>query len=450
MTSALASRVSGPVYTPDDKGYETEAAAFIASTHHTPQVIVGAESAEDVAEAVRFARENGYSVTVQATGHGAHKPVTSGILITTKRMNNVSVDAKTRTAVIGAGTRWESVVAAAAPLGLAPITGSSTKVGIVGYLLGGGLGPLSRSHGYSSDYLVSLTVVTGTGEIVKASAEENPDLFWALRGGKWGLGIVTEVELRLVELASLYAGSLFFEEKDIETALRAWVDWTATADPQVTTSIAIIRFPPFEGVPAPLRGRRLLSLRFAYPSTTKEGEQLAAPLRAAAPVYMDNIAEMPAAEIAHIHNDPTEPAPGWTTGMLLSHIDQEFASVLLKNFGAGTDAPFIAVEVRQLGSAMSHPIKGGSAVGGQKANFTLGLVSTKQELFQTEVPAFFDRLLDVLKPWIAPETNANFMGAPRSPEHFASAWPPATFAKLAEIRHQFDPDGLFAQEYQTA
>ncbi len=105
-----------------------------------------------------------------------------------------------RTAAIGAGTRWETVVAAASGYGLAPIAGSSTKVGAVGYLLGGGLGPLARSHGFSSDYLIELDVVTGEGELIEASAQHNPELFWALRGGKAGLGIVTEVRLRLVEL----------------------------------------------------------------------------------------------------------------------------------------------------------------------------------------------------------------------------------------------------------
>lgn len=108
------------------------------------------------------------------------------------------------------------MIEAVAGHGLTPIAGASTDVGVVGYILGGGLGPLARSHGFSSDYLTGLTVVTGSGESLEASETENADLFWALRGGKVGFGIVTEVRMRLVKLPMLYAGSLFFEEKDID------------------------------------------------------------------------------------------------------------------------------------------------------------------------------------------------------------------------------------------
>ena len=222
MATELADRISGPVYVPGDSGYAPEIAAFNTAVVHTPDIVVGAASAADVVEAVRFARELGYAVSVQATGH-TEAPITTGLLISTRRLDGVSIDAGRRMATVGAGTLWEAVVAAAAEHGLAPVAGSSTKVGVVGYLLGGGLGPLARSHGFSSDYLLELEVVTGEGELIEASLDHNPELFWALRGGKTGLGIVTEVRLRLLELSTLYAGSLFFDEKDIEAALRAWV-----------------------------------------------------------------------------------------------------------------------------------------------------------------------------------------------------------------------------------
>ena len=278
----------------------------------------------------------------------------------------------------------------------------------------------------------------------RPSAEHNPDLFWALRGGKGGLGVVTEARLRLVELATLYAGSLFFDEAHIEAALRAWVSWTAHADPRVSTSVAIIRFPPLDVVPPPLRGRRVLSLRFAFPGAIADGTRLAAPLRAAAPVHLDALGELPAAEIARIHNDPTQPGPSFATGMQLTHVDQNLASALLERFGAGTDAPFIAVDLRHLGEATRRDVPGGSAVGGRASDFTLSLIANRPELFETVLPAALDQLTATLRPWISPETNINFMGKPRSVEHYASAWPSATFARLTQIRRRYDPEGIFA------
>ena len=446
MTTALANRIGGPVLTPGEDGYAPEIAAFNTAIVHTPDVVVGAESADDVVEAVRYARENGLRVSVQATGH-VEAPVGSGLLISTQRLDRFSIDPGRRVATIGAGVRWEPVIAAAAEHGLAPVAGSAPVVGVVGYLLGGGLGPLARSHGFSSDYMLGLTVVTGESDLVEASADRNSELFWALRGGKEGLGVVTEVRVRLVELSTLYGGSLFFEEANLETALRAWVDWTAQADPRVTTSVAIIRFPPLEVVPEPLRGRLLLSLRFAYPGPIDEGARLAAPLRSAAPVYLDGLGELPAAEIASIHNDPREPAPSWLSGMLLSHVDQEFASRLLEHVGAGVDAPFVAAEIRHLGEATRRDVEGGSAVGGRDAGFTLGFIGANPQLFETVLPTEVGRLIDDLRAWISPETNINFVGKLRSPDQFASAWPPETFAKLAEVRRQHDPHGVFAYRY---
>jgi FAD/FMN-containing dehydrogenase len=443
MAAALSERVSGRVYAPGDAGYAPEIAAWNTAIQHSPELVIAAESAADVAEAVRLAGEHGVPVSVQATGH-TESPITSGLLISTRALDGLSVDVEARTATVGAGVRWGAVIAAAAEAGLAPVSGSSPIVGVVGYLLGGGLGPLARSHGFSSDYLVALTVVTGEADLVEVSAEQNVELFWALRGGKVGLGVVAGVRLRLVELSRLYAGSLFFEEGDIEAALRAWVDWTADADPLVTTSIAIIRFPPFDAVPQPLRGRRLLSLRFAYPGALEDGARLAEPLRSAAPVYLDDLGDLPAADVARIHNDPTEPAAGWVTGMGLSHVDQDLASIVLGHVGAGTDAPFVSAEIRHLGAATRRDVAGGSAVGGRASAFTLALIGVDPGLFETALPAAADRLADDLRPWASAETNVNFRGRTLAAGARASAWPPEIAARLEGVRRRYDPDGVIA------
>ncbi len=344
LTAALAERISGPVYVPGDAGYAAEIAAHNTATVHTPDVVVGVTSGADVVGAIRVAREHGYQVSVQGTGHGADAPIDAGILISTRRLDRLDIDAEARVATIGAGVRWGAVVAVAAEHGLAPITGSSPTVGCVGYLLGGGLGPLARSHGFSSDYLVGLTVVTGQGDLIDVDRVSHPDLLWAFRGGKTGLGIVVEVRVRLVALRTLYAGSLLFAEEHIGDVLRTWLGWTAHAHPLVTTSAAIVRFPPFDSVPPPLRGRRLLGLRFAYPGAIADGERLAEPLRAAAPVYMDMLGELPASEVARIHNDPPDPAPSWVVGMLLAGADHPFLDTLLHHVGAGTASPFMVSE----------------------------------------------------------------------------------------------------------
>lgn len=443
LNSGLSSLVEGPVLEAGQAGYDEEVAGFNAALAHRPELVVGASSTADVMEAVRVARARGWRVGVHSTGHGAHLPVETGLMVTTRRLDHLRIDAAGRGATVGAGGRWGAVVASAAPYGLAPIAGSSPTVGVVGFLLGGGIGPLARSHGFGSDYLEGATLVTGTGEVVAASADENPDILWALRGGKPALGVVTEVRLRLVELPALYAGSLFFEEAHIEAALRAWIAWTVEAHARVTTSIAIVRFPPADQVPPPLRGRRLLTLRFAYPGDLAEGTRLAKPLRAAAPVYLDMLGALPIADVARIFNDPPGPLPAWVSGGMLGRIDQDFASALLRHVGAGTNSPFLAAEVRHIGEATARDVPGGSAVGGRGAPFTLGLIGTDPAHFASALPDAEARLVGDVARWLSPEANGNFAPHPRVRRAPGSSVPEAVQAKLADLHRRYDPDGLF-------
>jgi FAD/FMN-containing dehydrogenase len=440
----LRSRVSGPVLTSGDEGYAEECAAWIQNFVHTPDVVVGVASAADAIEAVKFAAANGLSVRVQGSGHGSSAAITDGVLISTTHLTDVAIDPETRIATLGGGVLAGAAIAAAAEHGLAPVTGSSGTVGLAGLLLGGGLGPLARSYGFGSDWVREFEVVTGDGELVRANADEHADLFWALRGGKGGLGVVTELKVELVELPTLYAGSLTFDAENIEAALRAWVAYTESADPSVTTSASLMRVPDLPFIPEPVRGRTLLAIRFAYPGDAATGEKLAAPLRAAAPVYLDELGEMPTADVARIHNDPPNPSVGWVSGRLLTAFDQDFVTTMLGFAGAGKQFPFVATEVRHLGSATAKEVPGGSAVGGRSAGGTLTVVGVPNpELFATVIPTAAAAYFAALAPWLAAENNVNFASAFASREEYEAAWPAETFARLAEVRKKYDPKGLF-------
>ncbi|KQS98485.1 FAD-binding oxidoreductase [Cellulomonas sp. Leaf395] len=438
MSHPLASLITGPVLTPDEEGFADEVAPHNRAVVNSPDVVVGATSTEDVVAAMRWAAEQGVHLTVLATGHGATTPVTSGVLLTTRRLGGVEVDPEARVATIGAGARWTDVIPAADAHGLNPVAGSSANVGVAGYLLGGGIGPFARSHGFSSDRVESFTVVTGTGEVVEASADEHPDLFWGLRGGKVGLGVVTQVRVRLVAIPELYAGSLFFDAEHIETALRGWIAWTATADAQTTTSAAIVTFPDLEVVPPHLRGRTALTLRVARPGDEAAGAAATAPLRALAPTFLDAVGVLPVARAAEIHNEPVHPAPSWTRGIMLSHADDDLATAWLGAVGPGTDQPFVAAELRHVDGATGVDVPGGSAVAGRTAAFVAGVVGLDPAQFDTVLPAAAAAVADAVAPWTAAELNPNFAG------RGAAVWDPATADRLQLLRRTYDPDGVLA------
>jgi hypothetical protein len=440
----LADRLTGAMFTPNDPEFAAEVAPYNLYTIDNPEIVVGAANVSDVVEAVRFAAQRHMPVSVLATGHGNEPQITEGLMITTKRLDSVSIDPETATATFGAGVRWKSVVAAADRFGLVPVTGSSPEVGAIGFLLGGGLGPLARSHGYASDYLVSAKVVVSNGDLIEASAESHPDLFWALRGGKKGLGVVVEATVRLVPLPELYAGNVYFDTPHLETALRAWVDWTKTADPRVTTSIAMVHFPPAPFIPEVFRGRSLLQLRFAYPGPANDGERLAAPLLAAAPIYLGELGPMQRIDMKKIHNDPTDPVAAAVAGTLLADIDQVFVDALLEKFGPGSGTPLMVAEIRHFGAATKHDVPEGSAAGGRTANYSLGLLGGTLPLLYTAIPEEIERLLATLAPWTSPEGNYNFTGEVHTPAHYASLWSPETFNRLQDVRNRYDPQGIFA------
>lgn len=446
--AALRDRVTGRVLARGDlpDGGPTAAEAVAAHSTlvaHDPDVAVLAETEADAVEAVRFAAHHGLRVRSHATGHGESSPITDGVVLGTSGLAGVEVDPASRVARIGAGTRWNAVVDAAAEHGLAPVTGSSTSVGVVGYTLGGGYGPLTRSHGLTSDRVRGFRVVLADGSVVEAGPDSEPDLFWALRGGKGGLGVVTRLDLELVPLRTLYAGSLTFDAPHVEDVLRGWAAWTATAPDDVTTSVAVLALPDLPFVPEHLRGRTVLALRFAYPGDPAEGERLAAPLRALAPALADTVGELPVTAVATIHADPEDAGPSWVYGAGLREVDAEFLDRFLAELGPGSGSPFVAAELRHVGGAGTRDVEGGSAAGGRTAGFLLSLVGVNPPRLPDMVAAAAS-FAQWSQPWAATETNINFLPGPWTDDALARAWSPETAARLASVRSAYDPTGLFA------
>jgi FAD/FMN-containing dehydrogenase len=179
----LRAGLRGDAYVPGDEGYEEGRTAWNLNAHQAPALVVVAEGAADVVAAVLLAREEGLGVGVMATGHGVAAPCDGGVLVNTSRMRGLRVDPEIRTARVEAGAKWADLVPEAAAHGLAGLQGSTSGVGIVGYTMGGGFGWLGRKYGFAADSVKEADVVTAEGELVKASAHENADLFWGLKGG---------------------------------------------------------------------------------------------------------------------------------------------------------------------------------------------------------------------------------------------------------------------------
>lgn len=438
---SLAEAVSGPVLAPGEPGYAEELAPFNLAVTHTPDVVVGAVDADDVAVAVRWAAERGLPVGVQATGHGATTPYTRGVVISTRRMQHLTIDPARRVARIGAGVRWRTVIDAAAPHGLAPLNGSSSDVGVIGYTLGGGMPVLGRTFGFASDWVRSFEVVTAEGVVRHVSADSEPDLFYALRGGKPAVGIVTEVQAELVPVAEVFGGAVFVDGSHAAAMLAAYRSWTATLPDTMTTALKFLRLPPLPDVPEPLRSRFTVQLAVAHVGDPREGERLVAPMRAVAPAIIDELRVMAYPEIDSVHHDPTHPVPVRERSGLFGELTDEAAAELVAAVGPEAQLPLLMVELRHLGGAMARRVE--DAVGPRDAAYSLLLLGVLAPEIAAIVPEALAATERRLARHLNGRTFANMHGVATSAEDLARPWPDAVGRRLAAITVGADPGHVF-------
>jgi FAD/FMN-containing dehydrogenase len=438
----LRALVTGPVLAAGDPALPGEVRPFNLAVVHHPVAAVGATSAPDVAAAVRWAAERDLPVAVHATGHGPATPADGALLVTTRRMSGVSVDPARRLARVAAGTRWAEVVAATVPHGLAPLSGASSQVGVMGYTLGGGISHLSREFGFAADLVTAVTMVTADGEIRRVDAGSDPELFWAVRGGKGNFGVATEIEFGLVPVASIVGGGVFFAAESAADVLHAFRTWTPTLPEQTTTSVALVRMPDMAGVPEPLRGHFVVHLRFAHNGPVAEGETLLAPMLAAGRVLLSSVGPLPYAAVDAIYQDPTEPSPAWDRGLLLGSLEAATVDALLAVAGPDVQVPLAVVELRHLGGALGRQPAVPNAVAGRDGAYSLFVVGPLLPEVADAVPAAGTSVLQALAPWSIEAALLN-IGGPVSPEQLARAWPAEMHRRLLAVKDAVDPRNVF-------
>lgn len=440
-TSTPPDRVlAGRMFPPNTAGFAAACAGFDLSAVPSPDVAVSASTEAEVAAAVRFAADHGMPVAARATGHGPIAGVRGGVLIDTRALSTVAVDAGRRTATIGAGATWTSVLAVCAPRGLAPLCGSAPDVGAVSYTLGGGLGPFGRRHGWAADHVRRIRLVTATGEVHELDADTEPELFWATRGGGGNFGIATELEVDLVPVDRLYGGGLYVPGDTAPDLLAAFGRCAAEAPDETSLSIAFITFPDLAAVPAPLRGRFVAHLRVAHLGAPAEAEALIAPLRAVATPLLDTVRPLPVAEIGTIHADPTRPQPVSCGGAVLPRWDDAAIEVLLD--GIGATRPHM-LELRHLGGALARPPAVANAVGHREARFNVFTSAYPGPGFGDAARLQAD-LYRRLHPWSKGRSLYNFTADPQGrPVDGRVAFDEPGFARLQRVKTVWDPGNTF-------
>ncbi|WP_138974527.1 FAD-binding protein, partial [Patulibacter medicamentivorans] len=347
---------------------------------------------------------------------------------------------------VAAGARWGEVAAAAAEHGLAAHAGAADDVGVVGYLLGGGIGWVARRHGLAAEDLLAVELVTADGSLVRVDAENEPDLFWALRGGGGGLGVVTAVELRLHPIVSVHAGALAWPVERTRDVLRAWRDWCETVPDEVTSVGRVVCFPPaapadgHDPLPARLQGGSFVVVEAACLAPAARSDELLAPLRALAPL-LDTFATIAAPALGGLHMDPSDPVGAVSDHVLLDRLPDDAIDALVAATLDAARPPLASVEVRQLGGALAVARDGQGAQGTIDAAFAVLAVALVPDA--TGAAAAEQRVADVaaaVAPWGHGRRYLNFVDRA---EDSALAFHDHSFRRLQAVKAAWDPQDVF-------
>lgn len=448
----LRTDIHGDVFVPGEEGYAREVAGFNLLSSIVPDIVVGADDEADVQAAVRWAGANGLTVHPQSTGHGAYRALDHGLLLKTNRLTSITVDPEAATWTMGSGLRWMDVLPHLHQAGLGAVTGSAKTVGVVGIAMGGGIGPVGRTLGMVADWVRSFRVVDAKGDVLVASPTEHEDLFWALRGGKVGLGVVTQATFAAPRMPFVYGGGIYYPEADIDRLFHAWLDWTEGKPESVNTSAAVLQLPP--SLPDPLGGQRVFHLRYTYAEIGATHEQLRERGEAflqswrevAGPGLVDRIGVLPSDRIGEVHADPEGPIPLWEWGDFLRPIDHDFIDAVLTTAGAGTGSPLSTVEVRLLGGAVARDPELPSAIGGRRQPYTLLVLGEPDDTEARQrhlIEASAYAIRDAAEPWSGAEVNYHWANHPSKDVFENRLWPRDVAARLTEVRRRYDPTGMF-------
>jgi FAD/FMN-containing dehydrogenase len=430
----------GDVIEPGGAEYESASRSLLASG--SPACVLRPKSVADVRAGVRFAAGTGLSLSVRGGGHGFPGFGTNdgGVVIDLSNVATVEIIDKARHLVrIGGGATWGQVAAALAPHGLAISSGDTRTVGVGGLTLTGGIGWKVRKYGLALDSVVAAEVVTADGEVVRASAAEHPELFWAIRGGGGNLGIVTAFEFEAHPTTDVFHGRVAFPASEAATVLQGWADHLRTAPDELTSVVEFAN--PFLGGPdAPV------DVRVVFDG---DDPDLAAraidPIRRLGTVLDDDVALKPYADTLV---DGAAPPPGIQLVTRNAFVPKESVSEVLRvlaEVGASERSPFLAV--RSVGGAVSRVPDDATAYAHRQAELMVVTTAIGPAPAIEAARPGLDAIWDRLAPHVD-GAYTNFL-ASASDADVAAIYPPETHERLAAAKRRYDPANLFAGNHNV-
>ena len=444
---ALSQQVRGPVLTPGDPAYDDARSIWNGLIDRRPALIVQCSGAADVVDAVNFAREQGLTLSIKAGGHNVAGNAVNddGIVLDLSQMRGVHVDPALQTVRVQGGATWGDLDRETQLFGLAVPGGVVSTTGVAGLTLHGGLGHLRRKHGLSIDSLVSVDIVTADGELRRASATENEDLFWAVRGAGSNFGVVTSFEFRAHPVGPMvFVGAIFYPFEEASSILPAWRDFMATA-PEELSSLAICwSVPPVEPFPPEIRGTPVVAVAAAHCGPAEEGERVVQPLRELAQPVVDASGPWPWLGLQSGFDAifPQGELRYWKSRSVTELSDEVIGDII--ELAGRRPAPLSDIVIWHHGGAMSRVAEEETAYGGRDTQFLVTAEASWTDPAQNEEAIAWAReVFDAMDRYSTGAVYLNFPGLGEEEDSLARAGYGANYDRLTALKAKYDPENLF-------
>jgi FAD/FMN-containing dehydrogenase len=437
LADEIRAEFQGKLIVPGDGGYDEARKIWNGMIDKRPVLIAQCKTTSDVVKAVGLARDKGLPLAVRGGAHNVagNAVCDDGIVVDLRPMKRCDIDVEARIACAEGGLTWGEYDKAAQEHGLASPGGAISTTGIAGLTLGGGFGWLSRSYGLACDNVVSAEVVTAGGEVLTASPEENPDLYWAIRGGGGNFGVVTRFDYRLQEVAELYAGLILYPRGEANAFLRMYAELTASAPDELSTMAAMLCAPD---------GSPVVGQFSVYHGPAEEGEKVLAPVRALGTPLLDDVAMKPYTVVQQAFDEgfPSGNRNYWKANYLARLKDESIDVMVEHANNAPPPMTVIGLE-HMMGGAVARMPADDTAFGNRDAEYNLLILGMYDE------PA----LDDAMRHWVRGFSAAvqphstggvyvNYMSNDEA-DRVGAAYGSRHYERLATIKKKYDPDNLF-------
>jgi FAD/FMN-containing dehydrogenase len=440
-------QVRGPVLAPGDPGYDDAREIWNGLIDRRPALIVQCSGAADVVDAVNFARDNELVLSIKAGGHNVAGNAVNdgGIVLDLSQMRGVHVDPEAQTVRVQGGATWGDLDRETQLFGLAVPGGVVSTTGVAGLTLHGGVGHLRRKHGLSIDNIVSVDIVTADGQFRRASATENEDLFWAVRGAGSNFGVVTSFEFQAHPVGPMvFVGAIFYPFEEAAAILPAWRDFMATA-PEELSSLAICwSVPPHPPFPPEIHGTPVVVVAAAYSGPVEEGERIVQPLRELAEPVVDASGPWPWLGLQSGFDAifPKGELRYWKSRSVTEFSDEVIGKII--ELASRRPTPLSDIVTWHHGGAMSRVAEEDTAYGGRDVQFLVTAEASWTDPGQTdEAIAWAREVFDAMEPYTTGAVYLNFPGLGEEKDDLARAGYGANYDRLTALKAKYDPDNLF-------